>query len=147
MTKKIIGYTTGVYDMFHIGHLNLLEQARAHCDELIVGVSSDELVQQYKHKSPVIPFAHRQRIIAALKCVDRVVAQTHRDKIKQFEEVGYDVMFVGDDWKGSAVFSELENHLQQHGAKIIYFAYTQKVSSTKFTQVLQDIYDSESSVK
>lgn len=144
--KKVVGYTTGVFDMFHIGHLHLLKKAKRHCDYLIVGVSTDELVQSYKNKTPVIPFEHRFEIVNALGIVDEVVIQTHRDKIKQFHEIQYDVMFVGDDWKGSQLFSEVELELNNNGAKVIYFEYTKKVSSTKFTSVLQGLYDLEKEI-
>jgi glycerol-3-phosphate cytidylyltransferase len=141
--KKTVGYTTGVFDMFHIGHLHLLKKAKRHCDYLIVGVSSDELVKSYKNKTPIIPFEHRFEIVNGLDVVDEVVVQSHRDKIKQFHEIRYDLMFVGDDWKGSPLFNEVEAELNEHGASIIYFEYTKDVSSTQFTNILQDIYDSE----
>ena len=145
MRNKLIGYTTGVYDMFHIGHLRLLKKARLHCDYLIVGVSSDSLVEEYKGKRPIIPLEHRLEIVSSLKFVDEVVIQSHRDKFKQFEEYGYDVLFVGDDWKGNPLWIDLEKRLNERGAYIQYFAYTQQVSSTKFTQILQDIYDDHKS--
>ncbi|MBA6364328.1 adenylyltransferase/cytidyltransferase family protein [Colwellia sp. BRX8-4] len=141
--KKTVGYTTGVFDMFHIGHLHLLKKAKRHCDYLIVGVSSDELVQSYKDKTPIIPFEHRYEIVNGLDVVDEVVVQSHRDKIKQFHEIQYDLMFVGDDWKGSPLFNEVEAELNKHGAGVVYFEYTKEVSSTKFTGILQDIYDAE----
>lgn len=143
MSKKVIGYTTGVFDMFHIGHLRLLKKAKLHCDYLIVGVSSDELVQSYKNKLPVIPLSNRMEIINSLKYVDEVIIQTHRDKLKAFHDIGFNVMFVGDDWKGSEIFLNLECQLAKHDASIEYFKYTQEVSSTKFTSILQDIYDNE----
>lgn len=145
--KKTVGYTTGVFDMFHIGHLHLLKKAKRHCDYLIVGVSTDELVRTYKEKTPIIPFEHRLEIVNSLEVVDEVVVQSHRDKIKQFHEIRYDVMFVGDDWKGSVLFDEVEAELQRHNAAIIYFEYTKDVSSTKFTSILQDIYDSEDGLR
>jgi len=147
MSKKIIGYTTGVFDMFHIGHLHLLKKAKNRCDYLIVGVSTDELVQSYKHKAPIIPFEHRLEIVSSLKFVDEVIAVTHRDKLQSFFDVGYDVLFVGDDWKGSDIFNSLEKSLEKHNAKVEYFPYTKEVSSTKFRDILQDIYDTESLVK
>jgi glycerol-3-phosphate cytidylyltransferase len=139
MSKKIIGYTTGVYDMFHIGHLHLLKKAKNRCDYLIVGVSTDELVQQYKNKTPIIPFENRLEIIASLKFVDEVVAVTHRDKKQSYLDIGYDVLFVGDDWQGSDVFNDLEAFLSEYNAKVEYFPYTKEVSSTKFTEILTDI--------
>lgn len=143
MPNKIIGYTTGVYDMFHIGHLRLLKKAKLHCDYLIVGVSTDELVSEYKNKLPIIPLNHRLEIVQALNCVDEVVLQTDRDKMKAFHETGFDVMFVGSDWKGDPMWIELEHELAKHGARVEYFQYTDSVSSTKFTSILQSIQDSE----
>ena len=96
----IIGYTTGVFDMFHIGHLNILKRAKEQCDYLIVGVSTDELVQSYKNKLPIIPYAERSAIVEAIKYVDKVVPQKNRDKIAAFNEFKFNKMFVGDDWKG-----------------------------------------------
>jgi glycerol-3-phosphate cytidylyltransferase len=136
---KIIGYTTGVFDMFHIGHLHLLKKAKNRCDYLIVGVSTDELVKSYKHKTPIIPFQDRLEIISSLKLVDEVVAVTHRDKKQAYLDVGYDVLFVGDDWKGTELFNDLELFLKEHGARIEYFPYTKGVSSTKFREILSSI--------
>ncbi len=147
MHNKTIGYTTGVFDMFHIGHLHLLKKAKNHCDYLIVGVSSDELVEEYKKKKPIIPFEHRMEIISSLSCVDEVIVQSHRDKIQQYHDVGYDVMFVGDDWKGTDLFNNVEAHLKEYGACIEYFEYTKNISSTQFTNILQEIYDCEKLVK
>jgi glycerol-3-phosphate cytidylyltransferase len=145
--KKRIGYTTGVFDMFHIGHLHLLKKAKNHCNYLIVGVSSDELVEQYKDKKPIIPFEHRLEIISSLSVVNEVVVQTHRDKVKQYHDIGFDVMFVGDDWKGDPLFESVEMELTEFGASVEYFEYTKNVSSTKFTSILQEIYDLESKVR
>ena len=142
-TRKLVGYTTGVFDMFHIGHLRLLERASQNCDYLIVGVSSDELVENYKKKSPIIPLEHRIEIVSALGVVDKVVVQSHRDKIAQYHEIKYDRLFVGDDWKGNTLFVELEAELSIFGAEIKYFEYTKEVSSSKFTMLLQEIYNEE----
>ena len=139
MSKKIIGYTTGVFDMFHVGHLNIIKKAKNYCDYLIVGVSTDELVKKYKKKKSIIPFEHRIEIISSIKYVDEVVPVIHRDKIQAFIDVGYDILFVGDDWKGDPVFDKLEEHLLNHGSKIEYFTYTKNVSSTKFTELLSAI--------
>lgn len=141
--KKIIGYTTGVFDMFHIGHLNILKKAKEKCDYLIVGVSTDELVKSYKNKEPIIPFEHRCEIVAALNVVDEVVAQKNRNKIKQFQEINYDVLFVGDDWKGSPIFNELEAELKKFNAEIKYFEYTTEISSSKLKTIIQNTYNLE----
>ena len=143
MSKKIVGYTTGVYDMFHVGHLHLLKKAKNNCDYLIVGVSTYELLKYYKNKTPVIPFEDRLEIISSLKFVDEVVAVTHRDKKKSAIDIGYDILFVGDDWKGSDIFNELEAFLAQHDAKVHYFQYTKGVSSTQFREILQEISDND----
>lgn len=134
-----IGYTTGVFDMFHIGHLNILKRAKEQCEYLIVGVSTDELVASYKHKTPIIPFNERKEIVASCRYVDRVVAQENRDKIAAFQEIGFNVMFVGDDWKGKPLFVEVEKYLRSHGAKVIYFPYTQGTSSTILREKILNI--------
>ena len=126
----IIGYTTGVFDMFHIGHLNILKRAKEQCDYLIVGVSTDELVQSYKNKLPIIPYAERSAIVEAIKYVDKVVPQTNRDKIAAFNEFKFNKMFVGDDWKGKPLFVEVEEYLNKNGAEVVYFPYTQGTSSS-----------------
>jgi glycerol-3-phosphate cytidylyltransferase len=125
-----IGYTTGVFDLFHIGHLNILRRAKEQCEHLIVGVSTDELVKEYKGKSPVIPFEERVAIVEAVKYVDQVVPQINRDKYTAWEHFHFDCLFVGDDWKGSALFNELELRFQQVGVDIVYFPYTKGISST-----------------
>ncbi|NHC43500.1 adenylyltransferase/cytidyltransferase family protein [Bacillus sp. MM2020_1] len=125
-----IGYTTGVFDLFHVGHLNILKKAKEQCEYLIVGVSTDELVMEYKKKQPVINFQERMEIVEGIKYVDIVIAQTHRDKFATWEQLQFNVMFVGDDWRGSNLFNEVETKFQQVGVNIIYFPYTPGVSST-----------------
>ncbi len=135
----IIGYTTGVFDLFHIGHLNILKRAKEQCDYLIVGVSTDELVQEYKNKTPVISYAERSEIVKAIKYVDEVVPQIDRDKISAWERHHFDKMFVGDDWKGSELFNQLEKDFEKHGVEIVYFPYTQGTSSTFLKETLKKI--------
>ncbi|MDX2479021.1 MAG: adenylyltransferase/cytidyltransferase family protein [Desulfuromusa sp.] len=147
MEKKIIGYTTGVFDLFHVGHLRILQKAKSRCDRLIVGVSTDGLVETYKNKKPVIPFEERIEIVSALKCVDEVVPQTHRDKIAAYHEIKFDVMFVGSDWKGSELFNEVETELAGYGVNVVYFEYTNNVSSTSLQSTLQAIYDTDALVR
>lgn len=130
MKKYKIGYTTGVFDMFHIGHLNILRKAKKQCEYLIVGVSTDELVKKSKNKIPVIPFEERKTIVEAIKYVDCVVAQENKDKMQAFHKYKFDVMFVGDDWKGSELFTKVEEELKKYGSDIVYFPYTQGTSST-----------------
>lgn len=128
--KKIVGYTTGVFDMFHIGHLNILKRAKEQCDILIVGVTTDELCQSYKNKLPIIPYEERKAIIEAIQYVDKVIPQLNRDKYSAWEEHKFDVMFVGDDWKGSALFEAVEKKLNNVGCRIEYLPYTQGTNST-----------------
>ena len=128
MKKYKIGYTTGVFDMFHVGHLNILRRAKEQCEYLIVGVSTDELVQKSKNKMPIIPFGDRMRIVEAIKYVDRVVPQFDKDKVSAYEKYKFDVMFVGDDWKGSEIFNKSEKQLNQFGVDVVYFPYTKGVS-------------------
>ncbi|MEH7226760.1 adenylyltransferase/cytidyltransferase family protein [Bacillus sp. JJ1566] len=130
MKQYKIGYTTGVFDLFHVGHLNILKRAKEKCDYLIVGVSTDELVLTYKNKQPVIPYDERMAIVEGIKYVDEVVPQMNRDKFSAWEKIGFDVMFVGDDWKGNYLFEQVEKQLQQVGVDIVYFPYTKGVSST-----------------
>lgn len=130
MKKYKIGYTTGVFDMFHIGHLNILKKAKEQCEYLIVGVSTDELVQKSKNKTPIIPFEERAQIIEAIKYVDKVVPQINKDKMAAYEKYKFDVMFVGDDWKGSEIFSKCEKELNKMGSTVVYFPYTVGTSST-----------------
>ncbi|WP_010678075.1 adenylyltransferase/cytidyltransferase family protein [Bacillus timonensis] len=130
MKQYKIGYTTGVFDLFHVGHLNILKRAKEKCDYLIVGVSTDELVLTYKNKKPVIPFVDRLAIVEGIKYVDEVVPQMNRDKLSAWEKIGFDVMFVGDDWKGNYLFEQVEKQFKQVGVDIVYFPYTKGVSST-----------------
>lgn len=137
MKQYRIGYTTGVFDLFHVGHLNILKKAKEQCEFLIVGVSTDELVMEYKNKQPVIPFEERMEIVEGIKYVDQVVLQENRDKIAAWEHLLFDVMFVGDDWKGNALFDEVEKRFKQVGVDIVYFPYTRGVSSTMVKQKIK----------
>lgn len=135
--NKIIGYTTGVFDMFHIGHLNILKSAKEQCDYLIVGVSTDELVESYKQKKPIIPFSERKVIVESIEYVDEVLPQISRDKLAAFREIKFDIMFVGDDWKGSDIFVETERELNRCGAKLHFFPYTTGTSSTELRKLIK----------
>ncbi len=132
----IIGYTSGVFDLFHIGHLNLLKNAKGLCDKLIVGVTTDELVA-YKNKKAVIPFAERMEIVRNISYVDAVVPQENMDKFALWEKLKYDIMFVGDDWYDTPKWREYEKQFNKVGVKIIYFPYTKGTSSTLINQILQ----------
>lgn len=139
MEKKYkVGYTTGVYDMFHVGHLNILKRAKEQCDYLIVGISTDELVQEYKKKHPVIPYEERKQIVEAIKYVDKVIPQTSMDKYLAWEKEHFDVIFHGDDWKNSELYMEMERKLKNVGVDFVYFPYTQNTSSTMLREKLLD---------
>ena len=134
----IIGYTTGVFDLFHIGHLNLLKNAKGMCDKLVVGVSVDELVQ-YKGKSVLIPFEDRIEIVRSCKYVDAAIPQYNMDKVKACKELGAKLMFVGDDWYGTDKWKQYEEILAKEGIKVVYFPYTKGVSSTRITNALKQV--------
>lgn len=135
--EKVVGYTTGVYDMFHIGHLNLIRRAKEQCDYLIVGVSTDELVQQEKHKTPVIPYEERAAILEALKYVDEVVPQTDKNKFGAWEKYHFNKMFVGSDWKGTPQWKRYEEEFAPVGVEIIYLPHTDGICSTQLAEVIK----------
>lgn len=139
--KKVVGYTTGVYDMFHIGHLNILRRAKEQCDFLIVGVSTDELVQKEKNKTPIISFQERVEIIKELRCVDMVVAQHNKDKLQAWGQYHFDKMFVGSDWKGTPQWIHFEKQFAPLGVEIIYLPHTDGISSTILTEVVKKYLD------
>ncbi len=134
----IIGYTTGVYDLFHIGHLNLFKNAKGLCDRLVVGVTVDELVQ-YKGKRSMIPFEDRIEIVRSCKYVDAAVPQYDMDKLKACKELGATILFVGDDWYGSEKWNKYEEELSNEGIKVVYFPYTRGISSTKISEALRAV--------
>jgi glycerol-3-phosphate cytidylyltransferase len=134
----IIGYTTGVFDLFHVGHVNLLRNAKSLCDRLIVGVSTDELVK-YKYKCPVIPFAERVEVVSSCRFADVVVPQITLDKLDSWERYKFDIMFVGDDWYKSEKWQSLEVEFTKLGVKIVYFPYTKGTSSTLINETLQNL--------
>lgn len=136
--KNVIGYTSGVYDLFHIGHLNLIKNAKGLCDKLIVGVTSDELVA-YKNKKSVIPHQERMEIVRNIQFVDAVVPQNDMDKFKMWQRLKFDVMFVGDDWFESEKWQDLDEKFKEVGVKIIYFPYTKGTSSTLINKTLEGL--------
>lgn len=138
MKLMIIGYTAGVYDLFHIGHLNLLKNARGMCDKLIVGVTVDELVE-YKGKRAMIPFEDRIEIVRSCKYVDAAIPQYDMDKLTACKKLGATILFVGDDWYGTDKWKNYEEEFSKEGIRIVFFPYTKGVSSTKITQALQNI--------
>lgn len=140
MKKYKIGYTCGVFDMFHVGHLNLLEKCKSMCDYLIVGVCNDDYVRNIKHKEPVYSEQDRVRILEALKVVDRaelVTIEETNDKILAIEKFHFNVLFSGDDWKGSERYQKTEEQFKKYGAFIEYFPYTQGISTTQIKEKIK----------
>ena len=140
MKKYKIGYTCGVFDMFHVGQLNLLEKCKSMCDYLIVGVCNDDYVRNIKHKEPVYSEQDRVRILEALKVVDRaelVTIEETNDKILAIEKFHFDVLFSGDDWKGSERYQKTEEQFKKYGAFIEYFPYTQGISTTQIKEKIK----------
>lgn len=134
----IIGYTAGVYDLFHVGHLNLLKNAKSMCDKLIVGVTVDELVT-YKGKKAMIPYADRAEIVRSIEYVDAVVPQYDMDKLTMCKKLKANVLFVGDDWYGTPKWKAYEKEFEEAGIQIIYFPYTKGVSSTQISKALNAV--------
>ena len=134
----VIGYTTGVYDLFHIGHLNLLKNAKGMCDKLVVGVTVDELVT-YKGKKAMIPFEDRIEIVRSIKYVDAAVPQYDMDKLTACKKLGATILFVGDDWYGTEKWKEYEKTFAEAGIKIVYFPYTKGISSTQISKALNAV--------
>ena len=126
----VIGYTTGVFDMFHVGHLNILKKAKEQCDYLIVGVSTDECVRSYKNKDTVIPFEQRIEIVRSIKYVDEVVAQTTMDKMDAWKKLNFNKIFHGDDWKNSEMYKKIINDFRKIGVEVVFLPYTDGISST-----------------
>lgn len=140
MKKYKIGYTTGVFDMFHIGHLNILKRSKEQCDYLIVGVSTDEVVRSYKNKTPIIPFEERIAIVKELKCVDLAVPQTSMNKMEAWEKYHFDALFHGSDWKGSSMYNKLIEEFSAVGVDVVFLPHTENVSSTLLSEVLHKLY-------
>lgn len=141
MSKKYkVGYTTGVYDMFHIGHLNIIKRAKEQCEYLIVGVSTDELVESYKKKTPVICFEDRCEIVSAIKYVDRVVPQTSMNKMEAYEELKFDALFHGNDWQGSDMYNHIVEEFSSIGVEVVFLPHTEGISSTHLKERLDKIY-------
>lgn len=136
--KGTIGYTSGVFDLFHIGHLNLLRKAKEHCDYLIVGVTTDREVMRVKKKTPIIPFHERLEIIEAIKYVDKAVPEDDTDKLLALDNFNFNVIFKGDDWKGTALWTMYENEFSKRDVHVKYFTYTEGTSSTMLTKYLSE---------
>lgn len=129
------GYTQGVYDMFHIGHLNLINNAKKYCDYLIVAVNSDELVKEYKHKKPIISQEQRRYIIENIKAVDEAVVADTLDKIIQLKLYEFDAIFIGDDWRGNPRWETTQKDLANYGVDVIFLPHTDGVCSTELRKV------------
>lgn len=138
MKKYKVGYTQGVYDMFHIGHLNLLNNAKEHCERLIVGVNSDYLVHEYKNKFPIIDENSRKSIVGSIKAVDECLIVDTLDKIKVHGKLEFDAVFIGDDWKGNPRWKKTEAELKEIGVDLIYLPYTSGISSTELRKVMDE---------
>ncbi len=130
MKKYKIGYTQGVYDMFHIGHLNLINHAKEYCEYLIVGVNSDELVKEYKHKTPVINQDERRIIVANIKSVDECVIASSLDKLEAWEKYHFNAIFIGDDWKGNPRWEQTKADFAKIGVDVVFLPHTDGVTST-----------------
>ena len=132
----IIGYTTGVYDMFHIGHLNILKRAKEQCDYLIVGVNSDQLVEEYKNKKAVVPLEERMEIIRSIRYVDEVMRIDSLDKVLSWKKKHYNLLFIGDDWKGNPRWTKTEEEMAKYGVKVVYLPHTEGTNSTLLREKL-----------
>ena len=136
MKNKTIGYISGVFDLFHIGHLNILINSKSMCDQLIVGVTVDDLVA-YKNKKAVIPYQERLEIVRSIKYVDATIAQESMDKFKIWEKLKFDVLFVGDNWFETEKWKGIEEQFKEVGVKVVYFPYTKSTSSTVLNEALE----------
>lgn len=134
--KYKVGYTDGVYDLFHVGHLNMIETAKSNCEHLIVGVHGDDVVEEYKHHRPIINENDRKRIIESIKGVDQVVINRFRDKIKLWELYHFDVIFIGDDWKGTDRWIKFEKELADINVDVVYVPYTKGISTTEIKEMI-----------
>ena len=135
--KYKIGYTTGVFDLFHIGHLNILRRAKEKCDYLIVGVTTDELCIERKNKKPIISFEDRKEIVKAIRYVDKVVSQDNMNKIDAVKKYAVDVVFVGSDWKGTDSWIQYEKEFNEIGVDVVYLSHTDGISSTYLRESLK----------
>ena len=130
MKRYKIGYTQGVYDMFHVGHLNLINNAKQYCEYLIVGTNTDALVQEYKHKQPVINQEERRYIVENVRAVDEVVIVETLDKVAMWNKLHFDAVFIGDDWKGNPRWEATKVELEKYGVDVVFLPHTEGVSST-----------------
>ena len=134
--KKVITY--GTFDLFHVGHLNMIQTAKKYCDYLIVGVHGDAVVQEYKKRVPIINENDRKRIIESIKGVDKAVINRFRDKVKLWELYHFDVVFIGDDWKGTERWNQFEKVLGELGVDVVYVPYTKGISTTEIRRKIME---------
>lgn len=134
--NMIIGYTAGTFDMFHIGHLNLFIGAKKYCDYLIVGVNQDELVEEYKNKSVIVPFDERIKIVQSIKYVDETIGVENLDKKPYWEKLRFNKLFIGSDWRGNPRWDKTKSEMEAVGVELIYLPYTQSTSSTALREKL-----------
>ena len=145
---RIVGYAPGAYDLFHVGHLNILKHAKRRCDYLIAGVVADDMLELTKGRRPIVPLAERMEIVRHISYVDEVVAEVVPDKVETWRSVGFDVIFKGDDWRGTPKGDRLERDFAAVGVEVIYFPYTMHTSSTALRRALavfdgSDLVESE----
>jgi glycerol-3-phosphate cytidylyltransferase len=136
--SPVVGYVPGAWDMFHIGHLNILMRARQHCDRLVVGVVTDDALYQAKRKYPIVPFAERLEVVSRLDIVDEVATDFSSNKLDVWARTRFDVLFKGDDWRGTAKGNKLEADMATVGVTVCYFPYTAHTSSTALRAILSD---------
>lgn len=132
----VVGYVPGAWDLFHVGHLNILERARRFCDWLVVGVVTDEALYEMKAKYPIVPLGERMAIVNAIGLVDEVVVDHSSNKLEAWNQVRFEILFKGDDWQGTAKGRKLENDMASVGVEVHYFPYTGHTSSTELRRVL-----------
>ena len=138
MKKYKVGYTTGVFDLFHVGHLNILRKAKEQCEYLIVGVSTDECVQSYKNKTPIIPFEQRAEIVKAIRYVDEVVPQASMNKMEAWKTLKFDALFHGSDWQNSEMYNQIVSDFEAIGIDVVFLPHTEGVSSTDIAKKIHN---------
>lgn len=151
MKKYKIGYTQGVYDMFHVGHLNLINHAKEFCDYLIVGVNSDDLVESYKNKSPIINEKNRAMIVSNIKAVDQCVIVCTLDKTEILQQIKFNAVFIGDDWKNSPRWIKTQKELAKYNVDVVFLPHTPDISSTilrgHHSEAVLDIFNEQEKVR
>ncbi len=137
-SKEVIVYTAGTFDLFHIGHLNLLKAAKGLGDKLIVAVNTDELVEEYKKVRPIMSYEERYRLVSELRCVDVCIPQYSRDKYEAWKRIRFDILVMGDDWYDDEEYRKWEKCLRDEGVRVIFLPYTRTISTTKIKRLIRD---------